>query len=170
MAISTRAEPLTAIAHGFSHYRLHIHPLRMARRRAARTRCGDNADLRWVARAELRSLGLPAPVRKLDFKAEQGRHGTHRVLRSRPDAKPKAWTSCPGPAKLGKRVFAHIGKPAWQRWLAHQTMLINENRLSPLDPKHRAFLEAEMEKFLFGGGAEKPAGYVPPEPERPRAT
>ena len=40
-------------------------------------------------------------------------------------------------------------------------MLINENRLSPLDPKHRAFLEDEMRKFLFGGGAQKPAGYVP---------
>ena len=52
-------------------------------------------------------------------------------------------------------------KPAWQRWLAHQTMLINENRLSPLNPQHRAMLEGEMLKFLFGGGAEKPAGYVP---------
>ena len=60
----------------------------------------------------------------------------------------------PWPGELGKRVFAHIGKPAWQRWLTHQTMLINENRLSPLDPKHRAFLEDEMQKFLFGGGAE----------------
>jgi Fe-S cluster biosynthesis and repair protein YggX len=69
----------------------------------------------------------------------------------------------PWPGALGKRVFENIGKPAWQEWLAHQTMLINENRLSPLDPKHRAFLEAEMEKFLFGDGAEKPAGYVPPE-------
>ena len=67
----------------------------------------------------------------------------------------------PWPGEAGQRVFAHIGKPAWQRWLVHQTMLINENRLSPLDPKHRAFLETEMEKFLFGGGAEKPAGYVP---------
>ena len=67
----------------------------------------------------------------------------------------------PWPGALGKRVFAHIGKTAWAAWLAHQTMLINENRLSPLDPKHRAFLETEMEKFLFGGGAEKPAGYVP---------
>ena len=67
----------------------------------------------------------------------------------------------PWPGQLGKRVFANIGKPAWQRWLAHQTMLINENRLSPLDPKHRARLEVEMEKFLFGDGAEKPAGYVP---------
>ena len=69
----------------------------------------------------------------------------------------------PWPGALGKRVFEHIGKTAWQEWLAHQTMLINENRLSPLDPKHRAFLETEMEKFLFGDGAEKPSGYVPPE-------
>ena len=67
----------------------------------------------------------------------------------------------PWPGEMGKRVFANIGKTAWAAWLAHQTMLINENRLSPRDPKHRAFLETELEKFLFGGGAEKPAGYVP---------
>ncbi len=67
----------------------------------------------------------------------------------------------PWPGALGKRVFEQIGQPAWQQWLAHQTLLINENRLSPLDPKHRAFLETEMEKFLFGEGAEKPAGFSP---------
>ena len=69
----------------------------------------------------------------------------------------------PWPGAMGQRVFELIGKAAWQEWLAHQTMLINENRLSPLDPKHRVFLEGEMEKFLFGTGAEKPAGFVPPE-------
>ncbi|MEJ7747174.1 MAG: oxidative damage protection protein [Luteimonas sp.] len=69
----------------------------------------------------------------------------------------------PWPGELGKRVFSGIGKTAWSAWLAHQTMLINENRLSPLDPRHRAFLQTEMEKFLFGGGAEKPAGYQPPD-------
>lgn len=67
----------------------------------------------------------------------------------------------PWPGELGRRVFAGIGKEAWAAWLAHQTMLINENRLSPMNPQHRAFLEEEMQKFLFGGGAEKPAGYVP---------
>lgn len=69
----------------------------------------------------------------------------------------------PYPGELGKQVFEHIGKPAWAAWLAHQTMLINENRLSPRDPKHRAFLEEELRKFLFKGGADKPAGYVAPE-------
>ena len=67
----------------------------------------------------------------------------------------------PWPGEAGKRVYAGIGKQAWAAWLAHQTMLINENRLSPLDPKHRAFLEAEMQKFLFEGGADRPAGYNP---------
>ena len=69
----------------------------------------------------------------------------------------------PWPGPLGKRVFDNIGKPAWAEWLAHQTMLINENRLSPLDPKARKYLEGEMEKFLFGQGSAAPAGYVPPE-------
>ena len=67
----------------------------------------------------------------------------------------------PWPGEMGKRVFANIGKPAWAAWLAHQTMLINENRLSPMNPEHRAFLEREMEKFLFGDGADAPAGYTP---------
>jgi Fe-S cluster biosynthesis and repair protein YggX len=67
----------------------------------------------------------------------------------------------PWPGELGRRVYENIGRQAWAAWLAHQTMLINENRLSPMNPEHRAMLEREMEKFLFGGGAEKPAGYVP---------
>ena len=67
----------------------------------------------------------------------------------------------PLPGEFGQRVFAHIGKPAWQAWLAHQTMLINENRLNPRDPKARAFLVEQAEQFLFGGGAQAPAGYVP---------
>jgi Fe-S cluster biosynthesis and repair protein YggX len=40
-------------------------------------------------------------------------------------------------------------------------MLINENRLTPIEPKARAFLVAEMEKFLFGGGSSKPPDFVP---------
>ncbi len=47
-------------------------------------------------------------------------------------------------------------------WLNHQTMLINEYRLTPFEPKARKFLEEEMEKFLFGTGSEKPQEYVPP--------
>ena len=71
----------------------------------------------------------------------------------------------PWPGPLGQRIYAEISREAWQQWLAHQTMLLNEYRLNPLDPKSRQFLSAEMEKFLFGGGAEKPQGYVAPDAE-----
>ena len=87
---------------------------------------------------------------------------TRTVFCQRQQVETEGLAFVPWPGALGKRVFEHIGKAAWQEWLAHQTMVINENRLSPLDPAHRARLEAEMEKFLFGGGTEAPAGYVPP--------
>jgi len=67
----------------------------------------------------------------------------------------------PWPGELGKRIFDNVSKEAWSAWLAHQTMLINENRLSPLDPKARKFLEGELEKYFFGAGSATPAGYVP---------
>ncbi len=68
----------------------------------------------------------------------------------------------PWPGELGRRIYEQVSRQAWQDWLAHQTMLINENRLNPLDPKARAFLSEQMEKYFFSGGAEMPAGYVPP--------
>ncbi|MDR3490799.1 MAG: oxidative damage protection protein [Gammaproteobacteria bacterium] len=69
----------------------------------------------------------------------------------------------PYPGELGKKVYEQISKEAWQMWLEHQTMLINEHRLSMIDPKARDFLRTEMNNFLFGPGSAKPAGYVPPD-------
>lgn len=68
----------------------------------------------------------------------------------------------PYPGELGKRIFDNVSQEAWQQWLAHQTMLINEYRLTPIEPKARKFLEEEMEKFFFGEGSERPKEYVPP--------
>ena len=68
----------------------------------------------------------------------------------------------PYPGELGQRIFENISKDAWQSWMQHQTMLINENRLSVIDPKDREFLEKEMENFLFGDGSEIPEGFTPP--------
>ncbi len=67
----------------------------------------------------------------------------------------------PYPGELGKRIYENVSKQAWQRWLSHQTMLINEYRLTPIEPKARQFLEKEMEKFFFGEGSAAPEGYVP---------
>ena len=72
----------------------------------------------------------------------------------------------PLPGNLGKRVFESVSKTAWQRWLAHQTMLINENRLKVTDPEARRFLEGELEKYFFGEGSTAPEGYVPPDVQR----
>ena len=65
------------------------------------------------------------------------------------------------PGDLGKKIFETVSAQAWQDWLNHQTMLINENRLSPINPEHRKFLEDEMEKYFFGDGSDKPEGFVP---------
>jgi len=67
----------------------------------------------------------------------------------------------PLPGTMGEKIFNHISKQAWEAWLGHQTMLINEYRLSMIDPKSKAFLATEREKFLFGTGSDKPAGFVP---------
>lgn len=68
----------------------------------------------------------------------------------------------PLPGELGERIYNEISVEAWQKWLAHQTMLINENRLSPIDPDHRKYLIEQAEAFLFGGEVDEASGYVPP--------
>ena len=68
----------------------------------------------------------------------------------------------PWPGDLGKKVYENISKEAWQLWIQHQTMIINEYRLNAMDPKAREMIATEMEKFLFGEGSEKPEGYVAP--------
>ena len=66
------------------------------------------------------------------------------------------------PGELGQRIFDNVSKEAWKMWLGQQTILINEHRITPIDPEARKFLETEMEKFFFGGGSEMPGGFVMP--------
>ena len=68
----------------------------------------------------------------------------------------------PQPGDLGKRLYENVSKEAFEAWKKHQTMLINENRLNLADLRARQYLARQMESFFFGGGAEQPAGYVPP--------
>jgi len=67
----------------------------------------------------------------------------------------------PYPGDLGKRIFENVSKEAWQMWLQQQTILINEYRLSPMDPKARKYLEEQMEKYFFDGGSDMPDAYSP---------
>ncbi len=70
----------------------------------------------------------------------------------------------PYPGALGKRIFENVSKEAWKAWLEYQKMLVNENRLNLADLQARKYLEAQMEKHFFGEGAERPSGFVPPQP------
>jgi Fe-S cluster biosynthesis and repair protein YggX len=68
----------------------------------------------------------------------------------------------PMPGELGRRIFESVSKEAWQQWQRHQTMLLNENRLSLADARARKYLQTQMEQYFFGDGGDMPAGYTPP--------
>jgi len=68
----------------------------------------------------------------------------------------------PYPGELGQRIFDNVSKEAWAAWMKQQTILINEYRLSVIDPKAREFLEKEMTRFFFGDGGITPEGFTPP--------
>ncbi len=68
----------------------------------------------------------------------------------------------PFPGELGKRIFENVSQEAWQGWLEHQKMLVNENRLSLADPSARKYLMEQTEKYFFGSGADSASGFVPP--------
>lgn len=67
----------------------------------------------------------------------------------------------PYPGELGQRILENVSKEAWQMWFQQQTMLINEYRLNPVDPKARTFLEQQMEQFFFGDGTTAPVDFTP---------
>jgi Fe-S cluster biosynthesis and repair protein YggX len=70
----------------------------------------------------------------------------------------------PGHTPLGQRIWNEVSKEAWQAWLKHQTMLVNENRLNLADLRARQYLARQMDQFFFGDGTavDQPVGYVPP--------
>ena len=74
-----------------------------------------------------------------------------------------ALETAPWAGDLGERIVQQVSLEGWQQWLARQTMLMNEKRLSPINPEHRAYLESQMEAFLFGDGGDNPQGWVSPE-------
>ena len=69
----------------------------------------------------------------------------------------------PYPGHLGTRILENVSKEGWNMWLQHQTILINEYRLTPIEPKDRKFLEDEMEKFFFDGGSDRPQEFIDPD-------
>ena len=68
----------------------------------------------------------------------------------------------PMPGAMGQRLFENVSRDAWKMWTEHQKMLLNEYRLSLLDPKSRTFLREQLEQFFFGEGSALPPDFVAP--------
>ena len=68
----------------------------------------------------------------------------------------------PIPGALGQRIFENVSKEGWSQWLNHQTMLINENRLSLADARAREYIAGQMENYFFGEQVDSISGYTPP--------
>jgi Fe-S cluster biosynthesis and repair protein YggX len=69
----------------------------------------------------------------------------------------------PFPGPKGQEIFEQVSRRAWEEWLAHQTMLINEKRLNMMDMTARTYLSEQRDRFLSGGDYDAAEGYVPPE-------
>lgn len=70
----------------------------------------------------------------------------------------------PFPGSAGQDIFEHVSRQAWQDWMSHQTMLINEKKLNMMDMTARTYLTEQREKFLAGEQFDQAEGFVPPAP------
>lgn len=68
----------------------------------------------------------------------------------------------PLPGPKGLDIFENVSQQAWQEWLKHQTMLINEKHLNMMDLENRKYLGEQMKKFFEDGDVDQAEGYVPP--------
>ncbi len=69
----------------------------------------------------------------------------------------------PYPGAKGQELFDNISQKAWQAWMTHQTMMINEKQLNLMDTSARVYLGEQMDLFFSGEDFEKAEGYVPPK-------
>ncbi|TQV77622.1 oxidative damage protection protein [Exilibacterium tricleocarpae] len=69
----------------------------------------------------------------------------------------------PYPGPKGQDIFDNVSRQAWQEWMRHQTMLINEKHLNMMDMTARTYLSEQMQKFLSGEEYDAAEGYVPPQ-------
>ena len=68
----------------------------------------------------------------------------------------------PFPGPKGQEIFDTVSKQAWDEWVAHQTMLINEKRLNMMDMTARTYLNEQRDKYFSGEQVDEAEGYVPP--------
>ncbi|GAC1451537.1 MAG: A/G-specific adenine glycosylase [Steroidobacteraceae bacterium] len=158
----SRSEPRTlgTVQHGFTHFNLLMHPV-LVRCAGAAAAMEAGSTLWYNLKAPPR-VGLPAPIRSLLQRVTEESHMSRMVQCVLLKKEAPGLDRAPYPGDLGRRIYEGVSREAWAGWLKHQTMLINEYRLTPIEPKARKFLETEMEKFFFGAGSQAPQGYQAP--------
>ena len=57
-------------------------------------------------------------------------------------------SAAPYPGQKGEDLFNNISKKAWEEWLEHQKMLINEGQINLADRESRKSLNEPMDLFL----------------------
>ncbi len=74
----------------------------------------------------------------------------------------EALDRAPYPGELGRKILENVSKEAWQMWLDHQTMLINENNLNLFEDSSQNYLKEQMEKYFFDSdNLDSIKGYIP---------
>ncbi len=63
---------------------------------------------------------------------------------------------------LGQKIYDNVSEDAWQLWVKHMTMLVNEYKLSLANSDAQKFLKEQCEAFFFGEGSALPPDYKPP--------
>ena len=86
----------------------------------------------------------------------------HMVFCSRYKQEMEGLDEPPFDSDFGHKIYNSVSKKAWQEWLEHQKMLLNEYRLQPWTPQAQEFLVEQMQNYFFGEGASLPTEYVPP--------
>lgn len=64
--------------------------------------------------------------------------------------------------ELGQRIYDSVSAEAWNMWLEHSKMIVNEYRLDLVSEKAHEILKQQCEAFFFGEGAALPPDYVAP--------
>jgi A/G-specific adenine glycosylase len=154
--------------HSFSHFHLDITPVSaVVTGSGGAVMAGERFV--WYNLRESDDRGVAAPVRRLlatlasEWEINREAAMARMVKCVKLGVEAEGLDRPPYPGELGRRIFDNVSKEAWQQWLRQQTMLINEYRLTPFEPKARQFLEEQMGQFFFGAGAALPEGYVPPK-------
>jgi Fe-S cluster biosynthesis and repair protein YggX len=114
---------------------------------------------RCVAHPAIRRVN-PIQLRKENN--ETGEAMAHTVFCVRYKKEMEGLDEPPFDSEFGQKIYKNVSKLAWDEWVNHQKMLLNEYRLQPWTPQAQQFLVEQMDAFFFGEGSALPSEYVPP--------